>query len=339
MKISYLMILLNFGMNVEIDDPADAIKDTLNSTSKSGAVGSKSGDGAQCDICQKWLKNSKVLKMHAKLHSDPKHICDIDGCGKKFYSGANLKAHVEVIHLKKKDCPCDVCGKLFHSNSTMRAHRSCHFFEKMECNECGTSFKTKKSLKSHMRSKHSEDSFICYICQKEMANDFTLKSHIKRVHKKEKKFMCNKCGKEFFDKQAFENHSKFHEPSTGSECIQCEICNTVLKHHKSYRHHMTFKHGEGNNRKHVCHLCGKAFMFSYHLNRHMELHKRGGFLCPICSKGFPSEAKLNTHFSATHPSAPNKSASSSGDSQSSAPQNSAHQSSTTENSVHHMLQL
>ena len=29
--------------------------------------------------------------------------------------------------------------------------RSCHFFEKMECNECGTSFKTKKSLKSHMR--------------------------------------------------------------------------------------------------------------------------------------------------------------------------------------------
>ena len=32
------IIKLNVGMNVELDDPADAIRDTLNSTSKSGKI-------------------------------------------------------------------------------------------------------------------------------------------------------------------------------------------------------------------------------------------------------------------------------------------------------------
>jgi len=280
--------------------------ETVAQGSNSGKTKKASNKGVQCEVCEKWLKNRNCYNHHKKLHAEPKFTCHINYCGKQFYSNSNMKAHIDLVHLKKKEFPCNVCGKLFASASILRGHRNqTHVFSNLECTQCdnGTTFKNKKNLKAHMRIFHNEEQSMCPICQKILGNDNKLKLHIKRVHDKEKKFMCIRCGKNFFDKQALLNHGKLHEPSNGEERIQCEICKVVLKHYKSWKHHMSMKHGEAT-RKHVCHLCGKAFMTTYHLNRHMKLHTKGGFLCPICCKGFPTQTKLDTHYSATHPKPP-----------------------------------
>ena len=104
-----------------------------------------------------------------------------------------LKAHYYRCHVDEPVI-CDNCGESLKNQSTYYMHsRHCNI--RKECNICGDG-KTFKSLKGHMRNFHGEKIIQC----QEDGCSFTarafeqLRKHVRTIHKKEKPFVCDKCG-------------------------------------------------------------------------------------------------------------------------------------------------
>ncbi|XP_023323707.1 gastrula zinc finger protein XlCGF26.1 [Eurytemora carolleeae] len=250
-----------------------------------------------CEKCGKVFKERRVLKEHENLHSEPKFEC-MEGCGKKFHTKSNMRVHADVVHLKKKNIPCEICGKMFYNVSLLKVHKETHSAYKLTCRHCPATFSASKTLRNHIRTKHTTEENVpkCYICHKSLASDLVLRNHIARVHFHEKNCVCAHCGKSFFEKSELNSHLATHNPSQN---VTCEICSARFKNKRNLSSHMKSKHGDAE-RKHVCDLCGKSFFKTYHLNRHLDGHKQKTCFCKICEKGFGSEAKVREHHRKVH---------------------------------------
>jgi len=254
-----------------------------------------------CAKCGKLFKVWRILKEHENLHAEPKFKCSIEGCVKKFHTKSNLKSHVDVVHHKKKDLPCEVCGKLFYNASLLKAHSETHNPDKLYCSHCPAAFASTKTLKIHIRTKHTTEENVpkCYICQKTLASENVLRQHIARVHFHEKNFVCVHCGKAFYENTELKAHLATHAPPNQNENISCQMCETKFKNQKNLRSHIKTVHGN-LEKKHVCHLCGKPFTNRYRLNRHMDGHRQKTVACVVCNKNFSSEERVNEHNKKVH---------------------------------------
>ena len=252
-----------------------------------------------CKECGKTFKKAKILREHMKIHGDPQHKCDYEGCDKKFHLKANLKAHIDVVHLKVKSVECDVCGKQFYNQSQLKAHMQRHDTDSHICEHCSHQFSCDKTLKEHIKLKHSGDSSVlkCTVCHKGFSTKQNLKSHFSRIHMQEKKFICSECGKSFFEKSQLEVHQSSH--SSEEQNYQCDVCKLKFKSKKTLYYHKKRTHNPGN-KIHICYQCGKSYADSHHLNRHLETHGQKSCLCKICGKAFQSEEKVKGHIRKVH---------------------------------------
>lgn len=64
----------------------------------------------------------------------------------------NKNTHQELK--KSKNVPCSTCGKVFSSITTCKAHEKTHLDTKYFCDLCGSSFKVKAYLSSHVQKVH-----------------------------------------------------------------------------------------------------------------------------------------------------------------------------------------
>ena len=76
------------------------------------------------------------------------------------------------------------------------------------CSSCGKSFKTKKTLKAHIKHVHERKNFYsCGECGETFSRSDYLDAHM-RSHRAEKPFSCNQCEKAFTHKQTLNKHVK-----------------------------------------------------------------------------------------------------------------------------------
>lgn len=255
----------------------------------------------KCEKCGKTFKLQRILKEHMFLHGEPRYECTYksDGCERKFHLKANLKAHIDVIHLKKKNIPCEICGKLFYNHTHLRNHMEHHNTEKHICEHCSSSFSCTKSLRDHIKFKHTsvENLPNCSICNKTYSTPQNLKNHFARVHLQERKYVCSECGRQFYEKAELDIHTSVHNPK--DQNIECDICKLMFKNNKTLYYHKKRSH-DPEGKKHVCYVCGKCFNDSHFLNRHMESHQGKLCLCKQCGKGFASEHKVKVHIQKVH---------------------------------------
>ena len=121
-----------------------------------------------------------------------------------------------------------------------------------------------------------------------------LKKHIARTHK-EKRFTCQYCPKEFFDKKDCNKHTislHTHERNFG-----CDSCSKGYKHLTELKDHIKRVHTVGYN--FPCPNCESKFKVKRILLRHIEyVHNKQSdevFSCTICLKELFSKAKLFHH--------------------------------------------
>ena len=82
-------------------------------------------------------------------------------------------------------------------------------------------------------SETTKQRLSCDLCDKTLACRVSLLNHKVLVHKLEKPFKCDKCGKGFENERVLKRHEnervKFpHICSTTSNTIKCELCDKIL---------------------------------------------------------------------------------------------------------------
>ena len=253
----------------------------------------------ECSQCGKVFKKRRILRSHMNIHKEPKYFCDFEGCDKKFRLKANLKAHQDVVHLKCKPINCDKCDKQFYNQSQLRSHMEHHDSDKHVCEHCSNSFSCSKTLKEHIKFKHSDSETrpVCTVCHKVFSTPQNLKSHFSRVHMQEKKFVCPECGKSFFEKAQLEAHLSSHNVRENE--YQCDVCKLKFKSKKTLYYHKKRTHNP-DNKIHICYQCGKSYADSHHLNRHLDTHGQKSSFCKTCGKAFQSEEKVKAHVRKVH---------------------------------------
>ena len=133
------------------------------------------------------IKTERNYCRKCKLSYVENHTCQMDNRG----IGSN---------------PCDKCNKTFSSRQYLICHKKIEHDKQLdfECLTCGKKVGSKKRLRNHVFSCHSQ--VTCEICDKEIANPYDLKKHKLAVHKDTTGASCPKSA--FFTKSAFDKHMK-----------------------------------------------------------------------------------------------------------------------------------
>jgi KRAB domain-containing zinc finger protein len=136
----------------------------------------------------------------------------------------------------------------------------------IRCDECQITFKSKRGLKVHMKSKHTDLLKIqCPKCFK-IFSKYYLPQHLRTIHKTEYTFPCEFCDNVFTNQSDYFEHKRQH-------ITQCPVC------------------GEDLSRLNVS-------LTNIHLNNCRGIR----FECPYpnCDASYTNQPDLTRHYKDTH---------------------------------------
>ena len=211
-------------------------------------------DKSKCDFCKKLISNRYMKDHKNAIHLNiRKFKCTC--CDKYFNLMSVMKMHVKRVHLRKnfsrdndknilekpkayqicQKHKCDVCGKNFASNSKLQRHiNGLHKKNKnFHCNWCEMKYDWKQSLDNHVRIVHGNKKvkFVNKVYQKQ-----------DRIQKEGIKIMVENTDVENIDHKHKSTSATKNELSSKNECLQCMVCNVILKTHVDFFEHVEKKH-------------------------------------------------------------------------------------------------
>nr|CAD7256351.1 unnamed protein product [Timema shepardi] len=247
------------------------------------------GKNFPCEVCGRKFRAPSALECHKKLHTgDDVLTCDM--CDRVFNRKSSLIKHLK-IHSKEYSCFCDFCDKGFYCKNQLLYHRNKHTGKRpLVCNICDKAYMVRSSLHAHMSmhrgEKQKRKKQKCEVCGRFYAN---LPVHL-RCHTVERNFLCNLCGKKFYEKQTLLLHGRIH---TGEKPEVCSLCGKMFARLTTLRIHMRTHTGE---KLYSCNDCGKRFTQSSTLTTHRRYHTgERPYHCGVCEKDFVSKSLLNIH--------------------------------------------
>lgn len=172
---------------------------------------------------------------------------------------------------------------------------------RLNCNQCGKSFKNRANLKNHLKFVHAEDQTVeCTECLRSFKSMLYLRSHMSSVHAKTELVECEHCQKVFLNKKKLNNHI-YYTHRQPEEQVACKVCSKTFKGPYNLKIHMRYVHPEGD--PHPCPFCYKTFKVEMLLHRHMKwAHPDDGMVykCQECYKILPSMDGYRTHMKNVH---------------------------------------
>ncbi|OAD61953.1 hypothetical protein WN48_05520 [Eufriesea mexicana] len=273
-----------------------------------------------CDVCSRSFPKRILLNRHRAKHNyENGKVCS--DCGEMLKAEEDDKEHKEN-HCSKKQFKCKRCLQTFSIEQTYVTHIQNH--DNHKCTKCDVTFASKKKVHEHYKMVHSSklnhdkisnndstshlnkvnreislrDIFICPICSKKLISRRVLDQHIRRIHKEDKKFICNIYGCTFqcARKSDLDRHKQLHVEQRNIICEQCGKTFTsvsILNDHVLYIHN--------KERQFICEECGKTFKRNSLLKRHKLSHQQyRPFACMQCNTAFKRSHHLTRHMETCH---------------------------------------
>ncbi|OWF45176.1 uncharacterized protein LOC110457344 [Mizuhopecten yessoensis] len=235
-----------------------------------------------CSQCPKSFRNLNYLKQHLQIHEGG-FICQL--CGRKLKTKEEQDDHermcmaLSVIQNEGKT-KCMSCDLFFTDIRSYKEHYHSHTHP-YQCSKCQKRFVKIGSLHSHVCTLDDDNNllFSCNICHKDFRNERLLIRH-REMHQ-EHRFKCQHCDKKFFRRDYYLKHV----------CKDADGTEMDVDRNAEIR---------AQQDKLVCHICGKNFVSSSNLNKHMKVHGEKTCICHICSKRFHYVEYLRVHLEGFH---------------------------------------
>ena len=255
----------------------------------------------ECSFCKKERSNRKDMQRHLKkMHN---FVVKTNALTKLQHpEGYVPKPNVHApAHPSKYEC--NDCNEKFSSMHLFRAHKKeIHgIFQTFDCKNCGQSFKTALSMAKHKKKPHT---FFCKYCDKVFFRKVHLRLH-QQIHKGEKKqkligrkVECTRCSKILANRFSLKIHLlRIHNDDKLTK-FSCEICDKKFSAKTFMLSHLKIKH-EGYKSK--CEFCDMDFSSIISMMNHVRyIHKGLREKCQSCDKSFGTKSSLQLHIKTVH---------------------------------------
>lgn len=265
----------------------------------------------RCDYCMKIFKYLYELRVHMKIHNDPKSaILPPEELPKpppaKRPRHPSIDADVgELANAPLPEHDCPKCEKAFRTEELLRVHIETHkmdknFTESRSCKVCFKSFKCELNLVSHMKKHHEYETFVSEQQQQEEQQSTAVIDDKPQSPDSSSNDAGNQSQGESVDTATTAEGGS----TSGVTERKCEIC--ALSFDCSYKleqHVMThFKNNEAvaylpsADRPYKCTECHKRFKRKDYLLIHIRTHTgERRHKCDMCSSAFVHPSNLITH--------------------------------------------
>ena len=262
-----------------------------------------------CGRCGKLFASERMVEEHIRqshIYSKKMVVCDI--CGTSV-SAPYLGKHKLVMHdptyvkprkSKSLYLQCPKCLYRAPKLCLLKKHiKRKHEEKQLQCPECKTKFAMEADLQAHIKNIHDQaDNPLnhmvkCNQCDKEMKQR-NLDLHIRQVHQKMGKHVCDIFYKTLSSKHSLKVHVMFAHtrPEDRTYKYTCQHCGAGFINKTVYNGHLNTHTG---NRPYKCEVCDKAFKQITTYHSHIQIHKAVKYECQVCEQQFSSKSSLATH--------------------------------------------
>ena len=205
------------------------------------------GEGFQCDVCQKTFGSKTRLNVHSKIHTEdrPKFVCDL--CRGEFAHRDALKKHRRRIHEEVEKLKCSQCEYETKMQADLNKHMLFVHRKVFHCTFENCKFQTnsQKFWNEHLTYHKPENVFSCSFedCYYKAETESKVLSHLNGFHKISAKHQCTMCSKFFFKKTQLMRHMVSHTNEKVYKCVECK--ESFVSHSSYYKHRHKTGHDEG----------------------------------------------------------------------------------------------
>ncbi|XP_070153379.1 zinc finger protein 737 isoform X2 [Polyergus mexicanus] len=241
----------------------------------------------KCQQCLQTFSIKQTYLSHIQNHNNYK----CPNCNVSFASKKKAHEHFKAIHVPKL-------------NKSESINNGGPYF----CDKCRHTFIKRDDYFRHLKStlhlsKINRDTpiraiFSCTFCLKKLITQRALDQHIRRIHKGEKRFVCNiyECTFQCARRTDLDRHKQLHIEERN---VVCEHCGKTFTSISILKDHVLYIHSK--ERQFICEVCGKAFKRNSLLKRHKLSHEQHRpFVCMQCSTAFKRSHHLTRHMETCH---------------------------------------
>ena len=142
----------------------------------------------ECNECLKCFGTQNILERHMQTVHSTERPYKCEACKEAFNSKPNLEKHMKHSHDQTRPFECSVCQKTFHSKEKLD-HHFARAHELRNCESCPHCGKQCSRLKAHLlicKAKWSgvdRPRFECKNCGNTYSSTDSLRSHMKNTCK------------------------------------------------------------------------------------------------------------------------------------------------------------
>ncbi|XP_050678001.1 zinc finger protein 569-like [Leptidea sinapis] len=278
----------------------------------------RSNDGPpfQCQECKINLDSLDACKTHVDVHLTFTYSCPIceEIIPQKEFATDHLKQHFgnvtseQVIYEtinsantaleKLGGISCYFCTMILPTRSEFDAHFLYEHGDEdilYTCVVCGKPFDKYSSFSEHVYNHFTKGRFACDLCPKSFPRLSLLVTHISVCANSEdgnnEPFVCIHCNKCYATEQRLDYHLQNAHKQQNLKCPEPGCDKIFDKCHKfilHQRHHNT-------NMQNWCRQCGMLFTSLVSCVKHLDIHKKKHFICPVCNRHFAEKYMITPH--------------------------------------------